>query len=57
MNSTFLKNVNKIQTASEIFTKWNDYSTVDHDAIFICMQDDCMKNGQLNQALIYKFQQ
>ena len=32
----------------------NSYSKTDHDATFMRMKEDHMKNGQLNQVIIYK---
>ncbi|WP_096186249.1 IS1182 family transposase [Evansella halocellulosilytica] len=43
----FLQRKQKYQTDMEIFGERNSYSKTDHDATFMRMKDDHMRNGQL----------
>src|SRR5690625_4871815 len=43
----FIKRKKKDQTDMKIFGDKNSYSKTDHDATFMRMKDDYMKNGQL----------
>src|SRR5690625_4193702 len=43
----FIKRKKKYQTDMKIFGDRNSYSKTDHDATFMRMKDDYMKNGQL----------
>lgn len=43
----YLRRKEKYRTDMEIFGNFNSYSKTDHDATFMRMKDDHMKNGQL----------
>ena len=50
IRENFLPRLNKYQQQYEIFGDRNSFSKTDHDATFMRMKDDHMKNGQLKAA-------
>lgn len=47
LRKDFIPRAKKYEEAEEIFTGRNSYSKTDHDATFMHMKEDHMKNGQL----------
>lgn len=51
----FVKNLRKYQKQEEILAGRNSYSKTDHDATFMKMKEDHMKNGQLKPGYNLQF--